>query len=957
MPTNTQTIVGIEASALDVGDNGQIAVQAGTVAAPNTNVATGISVSGDSDTQALTAMQVGLLDSTVDIGNAGTLSVVEVSTAAATGTTVNGKAEALADYQGETGGILDTAATPLTDEIQIGAGGTVAVTVDNSASAASTAVEGISSASAQFTAGSFGVLDSDIDAGAGGTISVSIDANADAKANSIGPIAGDGDATALAQFTGPTAGIFATTAGAADIDIGDAGTISALAGVTADPLSLSATAFTVNGEAKAEALASTIAGIGSVAGTGDSNIDIGTVGNITAAAVVNSLSSATTTTNGATTTGEAAVANNLIEVLAGLGTDAGAVNVGTDATLTAVASSTSGATAVSVDGATKDTTADVGTDAVYGLNIDDLKVGNNASLTASAGSTQTASATTISAIGDASASALADVGVDDRIVGIDTTNIDIGKDSSKFSAAATLTGTATSSNINGDDSTSTAGDGSITSAIYGEGSTIQIGNNLTGTNGLRADAIGSLTATASNVEGTANASAGDKGGTASSIVVGIDDAPIEVGNIGNITSVGSATFTATATSIAGAATSNAGDENAGAADSRVTGISNGSVDIGQIGNITALATGTLNATATSTGGNAAATTAETGTGFLDGDITIGKEGNIVGQATLVGNATSTTIGPIGGTTTSDATLVLDANGIAQAATFTTEIGDTGNVTGSAFASGNSVSQITTGDAKSLSTITSNGIELAAADSDLTIGGTGSVTGLGVIGTLNSSGNLGSQVQVTSTSVGSDATSEGTFNLAGIFGDDAAEAQVTAGPRDGDITGQAIGGANLVSSTVGDVNAATPGVAGTADTKNTATLAGISDIDLIGGMVGQGSGTANSIRGTSFGDFDAAATSVNGDATSDSTVNAYGIFGGATGGTAPDDLSVNGNVTAIATLSNTVTATTVAGAATATATSNAIGISGYNINIIAGGSLTASATSNASTIANSIGGDV
>jgi hypothetical protein len=108
-----------------------------------------------------------------------------------------------------------------------------------------------------------------------------------------------------------------------------------------------------------------------------------------------------------------------------------------------------------------------------------------------------------------------------------------------------------------------------------------------------------------------------------------------------------------------------------------------------------------------------------------------------------------------------------------------------------------------------------------------------------------------------------------------------------------------------------------------------------------------------VRGTAFGDFDATATSVAGDATGTSNVAGYGIFGGATGNT----LDVSGNVSAIATMSNTVTATTVAGNAIASANTDAVGLSNYTVNIIAGGSLTASASSNASSIASSVGGNV
>jgi hypothetical protein len=234
------------------------------------------------------------------------------------------------------------------------------------------------------------------------------------------------------------------------------------------------------------------------------------------------------------------------------------------------------------------------------------------------------------------------------------------------------------------------------------------------------------------------------------------------------------------------------------------------------------------------------------------------------------------------------------------------------------------------------------INLVAADSNITIGGAGNVTGLAVLGTLNATGNLANQIGVTASAVSDDATATGNFDGAGIFGVDAAEATITAGGRDGDLSGQVFAGGNVTASTTG--NAAGDDATATIDPSD---LFGISNVDLIGGQSG-----TNQVRGTAFGDFDATATSVAGDATGTSTTSAYGIFGGG----AADTLSVSGNVLAQAQLSNTVTATTVSGNAIATATSTAIGLSDYNVTIISGGNLTANAFSNASSTASSVGGD-
>jgi hypothetical protein len=386
----------------------------------------------------------------------------------------------------------------------------------------------------------------------------------------------------------------------------------------------------------------------------------------------------------------------------------------------------------------------------------------------------------------------------------------------------------------------------------------------------------------------------------------------------------------------------AADADAGSTLADVIAVNAAPIDIGNSGNITAVAASTLNATATSTALGATADVFQTGDGILNSKIDIGNDGNLIGQTTLVGNAAATTTGSAAAPATANADLTLDGNGISQA-TQAIDIGDIGNVTGTSLNSGGAIAQTTYGDAIADGSVVAEGIELTALTSDITINGAGNVTGLAVLGTLNASGNLANQIQLTAASVSGDATATGNFDGGGIMGVEGAEATITAGPRDGDISGQVFAGANVVASTTGDATGD--------DSKATISqsdLFGISNVDLVGGQAG-----TNLVRGTAVGDFDATATSVAGNAEGISTVNAYGIFGDTT----PNTLTVNGGVTAIAQLSNTVTATTVEGNAVATATSNAIGLSNYNVTIIGGGTLTASAVSNASTNASSVGGDV
>jgi hypothetical protein len=141
--------------------------------------------------------------------------------------------------------------------------------------------------------------------------------------------------------------------------------------------------------------------------------------------------------------------------------------------------------------------------------------------------------------------------------------------------------------------------------------------------------------------------------------------------------------------------------------------------------------------------------------------------------------------------------------------------------------------------------------------------------------------------------------------------------------------------------VGNVRSST--VTGEASSSNVAEIAGIKAVDLQAGLLGG----ANLISGIGSGSFNTSSAAVTGPSTATSDVMVGGLIGD--GNTA----KLDGNVTGIATLTNTVLATTVSGSATATATSSAVGIGGYDIQILKDGVITASATSNTSSIANTV----
>jgi len=254
-------------------------------------------------------------------------------------------------------------------------------------------------------------------------------------------------------------------------------------------------------------------------------------------------------------------------------------------------------------------------------------------------------------------------------------------------------------------------------------------------------------------------------------------------------------------------------------------------------------------------------------------------------------------------------------------------------------SGGATAQTVTGDGSALGDVDAIGISLGA-DSDITIGKAGNITGLAVVGTLTN-GTLGDSVDITASTTDGAGSAESTFTATGILGTD--NTNLTAGPNDGDVSGQAFAGGSVMASNVGN-----SGAAGSADAKiNSSVVTGIQDVDILGGMVG-----SNLVRGTALGNFEATATSVWGSSDAISTTAANGIFGDGS-----STLTTSGNISAIAQLTNTVTATTVHGSATAQAVSDAVGLSGYNVTIIGSGALNASAISKSASLASSVGGGV
>ena len=403
-----------------------------------------------------------------------------------------------------------------------------------------------------------------------------------------------------------------------------------------------------------------------------------------------------------------------------------------------------------------------------------------------------------------------------------------------------------------------------------------------------------------------------------------------------------------------------------------TSIGNDQVDITvgrDSGTIYASSTNVLTATAATIGDyatgtdTAVASITQTAVGTNDSKVFIGNDGSLTSVATTTGNARATNVGDITGDDTSSAILTLDVDGLKQvAATSDVSIGADGNVQSQAQASGSAFAQNVNGGeltgasagAYASGDLDVYGTSLANAGTDITIGQSGNITGLAIVGTLNS-GVLGNQVSVTSTTTEGTSYAVGLVDTAGIQGthdgsaasatpgDD--QSLLTAGPLDGDVIGQSITGMAVLANTIGS------SLNDDANSSMTANIAGLQNVDILGGQVG-----TYLIKGTSTGDYDSTAISIDGDATATGTVNGYGIYSGSLADPSLNgDIVTSGNIQAIANLLNSVVASSVSGTANATATTTAVGLGNYNITILGSGTVTANATGLAESTASSVAG--
>ena len=902
-----QGLVDTKASAITTGSNDG----ADADASAGAGAVAGIQLATADATAAGVANTSSIGTSAAITGNAQVLadstatSVTGTSTATAGGTFTPGSPTASAGTAGNDlnlvgvafGNQLDATAV---DTVTIGTNATITATAADTLKATATSTAESAIAKTQ-TKTSAGLVSEVLTVGDGATVSANSTLKGTATATTVGNLntgAGAGDVATANSNVDSNVG--------ADLDFGATtfggdGNLTGVASTTND-----ATATATKADSTAGVAVATNTGID----LGDPSITTTaqtlTVGD---AGIIGGQATGANTATATTVDGDA-IATIAAATTSGLGDGLGILKVGNGAGITGVASVTNTATAASTVAASVAVEALVDNDIVQGINLTSITAGNAASVAASASSIQAATASNIGTPAGTDEAAIATVGKDDQILGIDDTKVTVGSDATRLTAGATLTGTAIASNVSGI-SEANAGVHSDVFALN-NGSTVIVGGSAT--NGMTFAGVSNLTGTATSVEDSATA------------YVGSDT----VSPGANPTLAGTATLQST-----------------------VVGVNTSDITTGNnAGTINATAASTLNATASTTGNqastatNAIAVAAQQADGLLNSVVLVGNDGNLNASSTLVGNAAATNVGDVDVDDAAKAYLTLDSAGITQAGDanplFAQDItiGDTGSVTSSAFVSGSGIAQSTSGDAEAGGDLDATAISLGQ-NSDITIGGAGGVTGTAVIGTLNSSGNLGNQVQITAATTNGTATASSDFDATGILG--ASDNKITVGPNGGNVRGQAIAGGNVLASSTGDVAHLDDANA----TINPSDLFGIKNIDIVGGQVG-----TNSVLGTSVGTFDATASSIYGDSTASSDVSAQGIFSDA--GTA-DTISVSGGITAIAQLTNNVIANSVYGSATATATGDAVGLSGYHVTIIGSGSLHATALSTSNSIASSVAG--
>lgn len=917
----------------------------------------------------------------------------------AAGTLSSGTATADARFTNDTGGIIsyytsptDVSGVPIplrdisnnllggyapaaNNTLEIKQTGQVIVDVENSAEATARGADG-ATATADFTdasgsGGFFGIANTNVAIGAGaeptpgGEFQSFVD-SAVYGGLSTTAVSSDGNATAsTGDNTGTTniAGIYnvgVTTdpsGGPLTIQLGGSGSVAGFAGyelvdefgdlipidpsnnVISTPISLSASATTVEGDASANVLAGVIGGIfndnvpadpsgvGSPVATYANDLDItinGPLSVVSGGAFVTTDATATSQNGSANANVETNVVAGIADANAlangGLVTDpdgfssitfnsSGTVNAAAIGRNTATASNDSNDSNLDPSGGIVSATINSDGGALFqtvGLSIGAVNIAGDGSLGVQAQSFQDASASSV-VNGD---DPYAEVAWNNQVVGVLNTPISVGEDLQGVFVAAGLEGSANARSETGSNGT-VAWAGEDAQVAGFQDSELNVGGSIVPGQGvqppLQVIASSDLQATArSQGDDVAAFAGGGLFDLSGASVVGIDNTDITVGGTGLI-------------------------------------------DVNVTGNVEASAT-------TSNGGSAVAAAVNTAVGVRDSDIFFGNgtgaevlniDVQQTGSATAIGSE-DPSFNQLG------ASLVLEAAGVqfglgdgitvAQGSgNVIANVVNGGNVSaqaGSADASGN-LDVLGSGDVAAGALIANAALDLRADRSFIDLGTTGSIDGISKLGVLNPAGALTPASVTAETQIG-DADVSGAFVNFGILGNDG-DTVLRAGSTSGGIQGAATSSATATADVGG---------AGNATANQLGVTVGIYGADLYGGT-GNASANpaANAIVGTADATFSTTAETGTGNATATS--------GNQVGGLIENPLAnrrgiirTSGNVTATALLRDTVVATTNTGIANATSSSEVVGISGYDItltgpnssiNVLAGGTISVTST--------------
>jgi hypothetical protein len=787
--------------------------------AESTNKAEDKTVSGAASALAETTANAGVLNSTIQVGTNGTLTGSETGGLTAKADNTTGDSSATAQNVGPTGGFINNAGTP--NIIQTGLNAVVVGSAKNTADASAKTVGGSSTALAD-TGKVAGFENVGLAAGTGTSMTGSALASNKATAEAVGlPLdPGVADATAGSKSS-LIKGIY-NNDGLVKIAFGENGTLTGTASGQLDAI-----ATNTNGAANASSLMDQVAGIAND-GAG-LEISMGLKGDVVAKGDLLSDAKATTVTGPAAAVIGVKTIGGLIDRTSDSGSS---LTIGTVGKIDAIALGRNTALAEAVTTAPKEhVSATVDNDEVIAVRFPKIAIGTDAAVSAGAQSIQKATAIGVNNGGDP----LAKVAEGDKVIGIDHTTLNVGRDLAASVAEAYLTGVASATGISSiEGSNAFAGVGSTVAGVHD--SPILVGRN---TGGLTALGDSQLQSTAEGVTGPATATAGGDG----SSVSGLRHSDVTIGSSGNVAGKATGLVISESATITGPSDALSTQEGRG--------IKASTIKIGQNGNVDGTSVlGGSAASSTTTGPSLAGLRLDSvGIDQHDHGIWVGFDGNVKG----IGLVEDTSVRASATTGSADASTDLDATGIKLGHKEPINIGNKGNVSGSGDAGVSTVKAMNTnGPVTATGTYDVFGINGGEAKS----GGQAKIqagpNGGNIIGTAFSEGNL------TSSTTTGPASTTTTGLIVGVH-----KVDMQAG---------LVGGANRISGAAeGVYNSSSTAVTGDATTASKVAVAGLLGYGNTATLDGNVNGIAK-LSNTVL------ASTVSGSASATSTSSAVGIGG-------------------------------------------------------------------------------